>query len=404
LLPADLLSITARNREPTRLVPRYLTARDEVWTRQVLATFDAYVGSTVGRRDAEVPGKVREIARRHGVSARTADAVHHVLCRQFKGIVDSALSSPEVRRVVFEEAAVDALLDRSAALGRAAQRLGVSVDDVESSLFADRPSARRVSAPAVPMSPLEVVESYNLALVQGLLLRSEHVVVDVREHVRAVVRFAKLRGLLCTCSFGERGTRLEVSGPLSVLRHTTKYGFALASFFPAVLSTPGFRLEARCVLRGEPTNVLIDASDRIARTHKLPRDADSAVERALARDMNRLGTSWRLEREANAIRVGDRLFFPDFTLRRGEDLVLVEIVGFYTPEYLRSKLEALRAARMHRMIVCVDESLACADGEVTGRVLRFKRRVDARALLAAAEEFVRPAATGACRGARELGA
>jgi hypothetical protein len=218
-------------------------------------------------------------------------------------------------------------------------------------------------------------------------MRSERVIVEIREHVRAVVRFAKLSGLLCTCSFGDRGTRLDVSGPLSILRHTTKYGFALASFFPAIVSTVNFALEARCMLRGEPTVVHVDARDRIARTHKLPRDADSAVERALARDIRRLGGPWTLEREANAIAASGRMFFPDFSLRRGESVVLVEIVGFYTPEYLRSKIAALRAASAHKVIVCIDDSLACADGDVPGKVLRFKRRVDPRALLAAAEDL-----------------
>jgi predicted nuclease of restriction endonuclease-like RecB superfamily len=134
--------------------------------------------------------------------------------------------------------------------------------------------------------------------------------------------------------------------------------------------------------------VRIDATDRIARTHALPKDADSAVERALARDVRRLGTSWSLLRESNALVVGSRSFFPDFTLRHeGGFSVLVEVVGFYTPEYLRSKLDALRAAAARPLIACIDESLACADGELAGAVLRYKRRIDAAALIAIAERL-----------------
>jgi predicted nuclease of restriction endonuclease-like RecB superfamily len=65
---------------------------------------------------------------------------------------------------------------------------------------------------------------------------------------------------------------------------------------------------------------------------------------------------------------------------------LVEIVGYYTPEYLSSKLRVLRESGLRRIIVCVDESLTrdrgafCADA-----VLFYRRRVDAKALLAAAE-------------------
>jgi hypothetical protein len=64
---------------------------------------------------------------------------------------------------------------------------------------------------------------------------------------------------------------------------------------------------------------------------------------------------------------GEPLVFPDFTLRHEGGSVLVEVVGFYTPKYLRSKLDALRAAAAHPLIACIDESLACADGT------RFRR-------------------------------
>ena len=363
--------------------------------RLVLDAFDGYVGRTVRERDTSIQKTAREIARAHGVANRTADGVVHVLSRLFKTTVSSAIDPLSVRRVAFEEAAREEVFARDRALQRAAERLSTTAPVIEQALFADRPGARQILAPAIRLSPLEAIEAYNLALVQGLLLRSERVVVEVREHVRAVVRFAKLTGLLCTCSAGAEGTRLEISGPLSVLRHTTKYGFALASFLPAVLSTARFHLEALCTLRGEPKHVRIDANDRIARTHKLPRDADSAVERALARDVRRVGGPWTLEREASAITVGRRMFFPDFTLRRCEMAILVEIVGFYTPEYLRSKLEVLRSAGIREMIVCVDDSLACAAGDVPGRVLRFKRRVDAHALLRAADALLADAGRSA---------
>ena len=386
MLPANLLLVASHKDHPGRAAPRYLTSRDEVWARKVAEACDAFVGRTVGERDTELPDQVRAIAREHGAAKRVADGVAHVLVRRYKTEVDAALAPAHARRITFQEAARDEAFNRDAALGNAACHLGVSVQALERALFADRPARRKIIAPSEPMNACELVEAYNLALVQGLLVRSEHVSVEVREHVRAVVRFAKLTGLLCTYATGERGTRLDVSRPLSVLRHTTKYGFALASFFPAVVATTGFRLEARCVLGGEPMLVRIEASDHIARTHKLPKDADSAVERALARDVRRLRTPWVLVREADAITVGGRSFFPDFTLRHPDGfLALVEVVGFYTPEYLRSKLEALRAAASRPLIVCIDESLACDDGEIPGAVLCFKRRIDASALLAAAE-------------------
>lgn len=388
MLPGRLLLVASPERNAARVVPRYLGGRDEVWLRDVLDRFDAYVGRTAAERAAGLPEQVRALARQHGAPARAADGVLHVVSRQFKVVVDARLSPERVRAVVFEEAGRDEPFDRDATLARAAQRLDASAEEVAQSLFADRPARRRVVAPEPPLSTAAVVELYNLALVQGLLQKSERVRVEVHQHVRAVVRYAKLTGLLCTYACGQHGAELEVSGPLSILRHTTKYGFALASFFPAIVATPGYQIEARCILDGEPVTVHIDATARIARTHALPKDADSALERALARDVRRLGTAWTLQRESHAIAVGQRSFFPDFTLRHATGLVvLVEVVGFYTPAYLRSKLEALRAVAARPIIVCIDESLACADGELPGAVLRFKRRVDAAELIALAERL-----------------
>jgi predicted nuclease of restriction endonuclease-like RecB superfamily len=83
-----------------------------------------------------------------------------------------------------------------------------------------------------------------------------------------------------------------------------------------------------------------------------------------------------------------RLATGDFTLRHASGFsALVEVVGFYTPEYLRSKLAALRASASRPLIVCLDDSLACADGDVSGTVLRFKRRIDAAALVGIAEQL-----------------
>jgi predicted nuclease of restriction endonuclease-like RecB superfamily len=96
---------------------------------------------------------------------------------------------------------------------------------------------------------------------------------------------------------------------------------------------------------------------------------------------------------------GEPLVFPDFTLRHEGGSVLVEVVGFYTPKYLRSKLDALRAAAAHPLIACIDESLACADEELAFAVFRFKRRIDPAALIAIAERLREEHRSGALKAA-----
>jgi predicted nuclease of restriction endonuclease-like RecB superfamily len=275
------------------------------------------------------------------------------------------------------------------ALDAAAAHFGASREDVVQSLFADRTENRRLVAPSSIPSPREIALLYNLALVQGLVLGALDLIVRARSHVRSVVRFAKLKGLLCTYGTDSDALRIALSGPLSVLRQTTKYGLALASFVPAVVATPGWTLEARCRARGITAMLKASSKDPIASTHALPRDTDSLVERRLLRDVRRLASAWTIERETTVVRLREGVFFPDFTLRRGDERVLVEIVGYYTPEYLESKLRVFREAGLRRIIVCVDEELACGDDQVVaGAVIRYRRRVDAATLIAAAERLV----------------
>jgi len=61
----------------------------------------------------------------------------------------------------------------------------------------------------------------------------------------------------------------------------------------------------------------------------------------------------------------------------------LEIVGFWTPEYLTEKLERLRQARFPNVILCVDEQRNCAEGELPpgARVVRYRRRVPAQSVL-----------------------
>jgi predicted nuclease of restriction endonuclease-like RecB superfamily len=114
------------------------------------------------------------------------------------------------------------------------------------------------------------------------------------------------------------------------------------------------------------------------------------VEERLFRDLRRLAPAWQVLREADPVRVGTRILCPDFTLldpTRGLR-VPVEVVGFWTPDYLADKLATLRALPPDRpWIVAIDESLADRAGVLPpGPCLRYRRRVDAAALLALARD------------------
>ena len=82
---------------------------------------------------------------------------------------------------------------------------------------------------------------------------------------------------------------------------------------------------------------------------------------------------------------------PDFVLRHQDGTeVLLEIVGYWTPEYLTDKLGKLSAVRGVNLIVAVPRPLAVRAGSLPATVLAFKRRLLLGDLLPRLEAFRPP--------------
>ena len=71
---------------------------------------------------------------------------------------------------------------------------------------------------------------------------------------------------------------------------------------------------------------------------------------------------------------------------------MLEIVGFWTPDYVRDKLARLRAARLTNLILCIDEERNCTDEELPQNafVVRYRRRIDAEKVMRILERRSEP--------------
>ncbi len=381
MLPAALLCVDA---SASAARPKYLRAMDEVWVARALSEYRDREGMRRGDFDEAWSRKVEPMLLAAGARRRAADGLKYLLDRSAQDRIASAVAPEALRAEVFPLAATG--LARDQVLANVAAQFGIRAEDVEAALFADLPRAREVVVPAA-LDAATWMERYNLGLVQGLLLRSSLVTVDLQDLARSVVRYAKLRGLLALFQPTEGGVRMALSGPLSLFRNTLKYGHALAQFLPAVCVSAGYHLEARCSLAEREMTVVVTRGDPLPRVHALPKEVDSAVEKALLRDLRRMKTRWTVARETVALRAGAHLFFPDFTLTSGSRRVFVEVVGFYTQEYLRRKLAAVAAAGMGNLVLCVSDALD-VEGDVPGAAacMRYRRRVDAAALIEMVEQ------------------
>ncbi len=99
-----------------------------------------------------------------------------------------------------------------------------------------------------------------------------------------------------------------------------------------------------------------------------------------------------LTREDEVVLLGDTVMIPDFALTHKEDgrRALLEIVGFWHPEYLRRKIEKARAADRTDLILLVYEGVNLADeqlADVPAEVLYFKNKPVLKDVMAAVERI-----------------
>jgi predicted nuclease of restriction endonuclease-like RecB superfamily len=378
LLPGALLSYSAvRN----TVVPHFLGEHDHPWLRVLLEEHERFVG----RPQRELDARLREPLPCESPPAKRKQATH-ILARLQHSHRQAAVPPRHARALVFAEAArTDAVAD--AVVSTVAASLGLGAGELRDSLFADLPGERIVAAPTTPLSPGELALRVNLAVAQGLLFHAASVRIDAQGNVRPLVRHAKLRGLICTVAepSGGAGAVLELSGPFALFRHTRLYGHALGELVPLLAWCASFRLHADCVLHGRPFTLTLGTGDPILPAAE-PRRYDSRLEERFARDFRRLAPDWDVLREPEPASAAGTLIFPDFALQHRRDTArrwLLEIVGFWTPDYVARKLALYRRACLANLILCIDDERNCAEEELPAgaRVLRFRRRVDAAAVL-----------------------
>ena len=267
---------------------------------------------------------------------------------------------------------------------RLADESGLPWSEIESRLYADVIAFQRLEHFEGYPNASALLSRYNVSQLQACLYRAEQMVVTASDDLKTILRYAKLAKLLHEIvRLGPSTYRITFSGPVSVLRQTRRYGVNFAKFLSALLACKGWQMTATLKTPWNTTARLHLTDNDGFRSHlPSPDEFDSNLERSFAEKFGSERQGWRLIREADILHDRQETFVPDFTFRHKDGTqAFLEIVGFWTPEYLAHKRRTLKKFRSHHMLIAIPEKSLREGAHIGENVLIYKTALKLEPLL-----------------------
>ncbi len=391
-----------------RIIPLYLDRLSREWL-EVAETLLLIFRSATGGTRGEIQAEIEEV-----IGGEAATLVHRGLAKILEDRAEFevvAEVSPEIlREKVFRGAAEQRRaakaagqrvpFQRDAVLEAVAEELGIAPQAVAGSLFADLKDENRLLA-FDDLTAQRLLDRYNVALAQAVLLRSALVTAEVRREkparYRQLFRHLKFHRLLYRVEGSMRhGYTLHIDGPLSLFSATNKYGLQMALFLPALLLCEDFRLDAelRWGPRREPRTFHLESSAGLVSHYAdtgtyTPPEVTAFVDR-----FRQVAPSWEVTEATEVVELGrEGAWVPDYRfVHRATGLdVLVEVLGFWKRSSLDRLLKLLPAHGPPRYLLAISDRLKVDEGtleSLIGPVLRFKEIPNANDLAALLNGFL----------------
>ncbi len=404
MLPTDLL---INRLAGGSLVPKRLPLEPPVLAiaQAVTACFEAHRGKSQGALNAalqEMEGEETDYRLKRGF-------VHLLRGRHSTFDVVSPLEPPLLRQRVFAlaaqapplPAAAPSTLQRIA--DQLAQEMGQDVhpQQVRQGLYADLNENRILTEFEAPTAEA-LVHLYNLSQVQGVFYKASQLTITAHRNdpgeYKLLFRYLKLFGLMAYIEGdADHGFTITIDGPTSLFKPSTRYGLSIAKLIPALLHVTKWSLAADLQWRDTYSNTTrtgcftLNSTCGLVTHYPPGKPYDSMLEESFADRWRSLKTPWRLEREVDLIPIPGSVMIPDFRLVHPDGRErLLEIVGYWRPEYLRKKFSQVRQSGRSDLILAVSERLNLEKagvklGQITTPIVWFKQKLSPKAVLTVLE-------------------
>lgn len=320
--------------------------------------------------------------------------------------VISPLEPQMLRERVFSLAAksVSSRQSTQVTLGKVADELTqelereVLLEQVRNGLYADLSENKILTVFDAPTAP-DLLNRYNLSQVQGVFYKASQLVLNAHRNVpgeyKLLFRYLKLFQLMAYIEGdADHGFTITIDGPTSLFNPSTRYGLAIAKLIPALLHVTRWSLSSILQSRDAYTNTwktgrfTLNSECGLVSHYPPGKPYDSMLEASFADKWDALKSGWALEREVDLIPIPGSVMIPDFRLVHPDGRTfLLEIVGYWRPEYLQKKFSQVRRAGRDDLILAISERLNLEKAgvklnDVPARIVWFKDKLLPKAVLA----------------------
>jgi uncharacterized protein len=372
MLTADLVKPLLRQRG-TELGVEMIAPHDTYWQQtasDLIALFRQRAGST-------------QHAWEETVNAYEGERIDYIVIRGLvKVLCDAATFVPQespiaptlLREKLFTQGPAFAqpqlfhTKTRQEIMQEIATELETTTEQLEQAIFADRAANYILRDVGPGWTSEELIMRYNLELARGVLYWASEIIIEVASNYKDLWHFIKLCKLMFWAEpIEDGGYHITIDGPISpFVSSTLRYGRQMAVFLPALLLCERWRLLAQVRPPQAQTMMIyrLDHTSALRSHFKHAGMFDSQLEANFAHEFEqKIGEKrghWQLRRESDVLLLGDTVMIPDFALVDEQDenrKILIELVGFWHPQYLRRKIEKVRAANCAHLLLLVYKKL-----------------------------------------------
>lgn len=347
VFPVQLLTVRKGRDGAARSV--FLSPDNGAYAAPVLELFH----SSIGKRREEVESQIRELELK-SQNPKIVKGLALILERISEFEPPSHMDPAHVRNVIFQSASFPPVspMERSGLLKLIARTLNATPDEIIAAMYADKESEQILrSVPEISHSSL--IRKFNMEQIETVMLRCSSLTITTETNSPRFVRRLRRLGLLYEENTDGGKHILKISGPVSILDHSERYGSRLALLLRYITSYSDWEMDAEVMLK--------NGKDKNSYRYHL----DSSVSSNVSMDDSFGNNTDNRTKEIPEIKADKTTIVPDMLMEIAGESVSIVLTRplYYEEDYIQ--IQSARNLGYNVLLICqIDNEQKCPKGAI----------------------------------------